>query len=479
MGFDDIYNNLLQEALRTYTIFEYVEDDVITENPDDFYNIPRSNSFLIYQKYYAADIGEETRLTHGDLLIELEALYVNGDDTDISQEIKIGGEVPPSFIEYLQDGYEGKYHTDRDTFLNELDYSILGRINKNEKIISFWNPPESFNQNNVDMVISLISDVYKGDPSKYRYELAQSGDIDYYDSELYEYEEFIDLNPTPETPVRKSDTSKIIHNLDPAIKGQVMKLQGVKPKKGFGAEYRFAMGESSLFTESINDSGKLKCIVLAGSPYSGKSYVNKLIQSYIPGIRTVNTDKYFERHGDIQKAKLNTVNQTSLHVNSLLPLIIDTTSGHPERLMFRLGALYQLGYDVSFCLVTAPWEDLENRFNSRERKVEMSVVKNMYDKIYTVDDAGNVGMNPTYASVVGRFFSHENFFQYDNSSKANPRQNNNTLRRIEKFFNSPVKNAEGQKIIHDLQQSKKKYLTDTDRFDPQEIKNIISLWYRK
>lgn len=234
-----------------------------------------------------------------------------------------------------------------------------------------------------------------------------------------------------------------------------------------------------LYTESINDTGKLKCIVLAGSPYSGKSYVNRLLQAYVPGIRTVNTDKYFERHGDVEKAKLNTVNQTSLHVNSLLPLIIDTTSGHPERLMFRLGALYQLGYDVSFCLVTAPWDDLESRFSSRERKVDVSVVKGMYDKIYTVDENGAVGMNPSYASVVSRFFSNDNFFQYDNSSNANPRDNKNTLRRIEKFFNSPVKNTEGQKIIHDLQQSNKKYLTDTNRFNPQEIKNIISLWYRK
>jgi predicted kinase len=478
MGFDDIYNNLLHEALRTYTIFEYVEEEVITENPDDFYNIRGSHSFLIYKKYYAADIGRETLATHGDILLALEAFHINGDKTDVMDDLEIGGEMPPEFLEFLKDGYEGNVQLNRDTFLNGHEYSLLGRINTNEQIISFWNPSESFNGNNMDMVINLIRNVYKGDPRDYRYELEDDSG-DYYDSELYEYEEFINLNPIPKTPVRKSDTSKIIHNLDPAIKGQVMKMQGVKPKKGFGAEYRFAMGESSLFTESINDSGKLKCIVLAGSPYSGKSYVNKLIQSYVPGIRTVNTDKYFERHGDVEKAKLNTVNQTSLHVNSLLPLIIDTTSGHPERLMFRLGALYQLGYDVAFCLVTAPWEDLENRFNARERKVEMSVVKNMYDKIYVVDGGGNVGMNPTYASVVGRFFSDENFFQYDNSSKANPRQNNNTLRRIEKFFNSPVKNAEGQKIIHDLQQSKKKYLTDTDRFDPQEIKNIISLWYRK
>lgn len=234
-----------------------------------------------------------------------------------------------------------------------------------------------------------------------------------------------------------------------------------------------------LYTESINDTGKLKCLVLAGSPYSGKSYVNSLIQSYVPGIRTVNTDKYFERHGDVEKAKLNTVNQTSLHVNSLLPLIVDTTSGHPERLIFRLGALYQLGYDVAFCLVTAPWNDLEERFNSRERKVDVSVVKNMYDKIYTIDENGTVGMNPSYESVVRRFFSDENFFQYDNSSNANPKNNSTTLRQIKKFFNNPIKNTEGQRIIRDLHQLNKKYLTDTERFNMQEIKDIISLWYRK
>ncbi len=479
MPFNELYKNLIVQANSIYPYYEYIEEGLLLENPDDLYNMHKSHCFLFQDDFYAADTDDDADglIMHDSMLQELEAYYMNDDPPTIT--MAFGGNVSPELQDFFERTYEGELELNRDSFLNELPYGVLGRINLQEKLISFWNPKGSFNETTIKHVFWIMEKVYEENPKHYRFEVAE--DKQYYDSELLSYDEFVNIDAEA-TPTLKSRTDHILHNIDPSIKGEIMKQRGMKPKEGLGAEKRFAMGENTehnLYTESVNDKNKLKCIILAGSPYSGKSYVNKLIQSYVPGIRTVNTDKYFERHGDVEKAKFNTVNQTSLHVNSLLPLIIDTTSGHPERLMFRLGALYQLGYDVAFCLVTAPWEDLENRFNTRERKVEMSVVKNMYDKIYTVDDGGNVGMNPIYASVVGRFFSNENFFSYDNSSKANQRENNNTLRSIEKFFNSPVKNIEGQKIIHDLQQYNKKYLTDTDRFDPQEIKNIIALWYRK
>ncbi len=476
MKFDNLYKELLTDANLIYPYYEYIDEGLLLENPDDFYNMSGSHCFLFQGDFYAADTDRDAdgKITHGDMLQELEAYYINDDPTTI--EMAFGGNISLELEDFFERSYSGEIPLNRDNFMNKLPYGIMGRISLPEKIISFWNPVGSFNETTIETTLWIIKNVYEQNPKQYKFEIAE--DDEYFDSKLLSYDEFINLN-SDQTPTLQKRTDHILHAVDPAFKGDIMKSRGMKPKKNLGAEMRFAMGESSLYTESINDKGKFKCLILAGSPYSGKSYVNNLIHSLVPSSRTINTDKFFEKHGDIGKAKINTINQTSLHINSLLPLIIDTTSGHPERLLFRIGALYQLGYDVAFCLVTAPWEDLEKRFNMRDRKVELSVVKSMYEKIYNVDKNGNISMNPIYESVVRRFFSHDNFFQYDNSFNSDQANNKKVLKQIENFFNSPIKNYEGQKIISHLHKNGGKYLTDTEKFNLKEIKDITSLWYKK
>ena len=239
MNFDDIYAKLLVEANNIYPIFEYVDDEIITENPDDFYNERGSHSFLLHGDFYAADIGENTMLTHGDMILELESHFINGESPN--PDIAFGGKVSKKLKDFFQQTYTNKLRADRDDFLNNLPSAILGRINIPSRIVSFWNAGRDFTPKVITNVLKLISEVYKKKPASYRYEIAN--DSDYYDSELLKYKDFVSLNGSKGTPAVKVDTSRIVHNLDPAIKGQVMKLQGVKPKKGLGAEARFLMGE--------------------------------------------------------------------------------------------------------------------------------------------------------------------------------------------------------------------------------------------
>lgn len=241
--FTEQYKDLLKEARSISTIFEYKE--LLVENPDDFYGSAGSSSFILYKDFYAiATAFEPGGLTHGDILLSLEAFIVNEDE--LGDDIKIGGKIPDELKGFFYQTYTGETECARDTFLNELSFSILGRISSSDKIVSFWNPAEDFTQSVIDNVIKLVSKIYRKKASIYRYELADPSD--YYDSELLSYEEFIDLAQYAQYLDRdervKSSSSHILHNIDPVIKAEIMKGQGIKPKKALGAEARFMMGES-------------------------------------------------------------------------------------------------------------------------------------------------------------------------------------------------------------------------------------------
>lgn len=247
--FTDQYKEFLNEASQISTIFEY--DELLLENPDDFYNISGSSSFILYEDFYAVDKNTDAGgYTHGDILLNLEAHFIN--DDEIEEDIEIGGNIPKELREFFLKTYSGDIACDRDDFLHELNFGILGRINIEEKIISFWNSANDFTQSVINNVLKLVQEVYKEKPDDYRYELAHP--TDYYDAELLEYDEFIGLNQyvKPNDSQKSKRSSKhILHNIDPAIKAEIMKDQGIKPKKPLGAAARYAMGESSSFDDFI------------------------------------------------------------------------------------------------------------------------------------------------------------------------------------------------------------------------------------
>jgi hypothetical protein len=254
MSFQSLYTELISEAVSINPIFEYIEDDrLLLENPDDFYNVSGSHCFLFQGDFYAADTDKDAdgTISHGDMLMELEAYYINDDPVTI--EMAFGGTLSPELESFFERSYAGEIQLTRDNFLNELPFSVMGRINLDEKIISFWNPAGSFNKENIDQTLWVISTVYDGKPEEYKYEIAE--DLEYFDSTLLSYEEFRALNPKL-TKTLKSRTDHILHTLDPSIKGQVMKQRGIKPKRGLGAEMRFAMGESfiSLYNKLLLES---------------------------------------------------------------------------------------------------------------------------------------------------------------------------------------------------------------------------------
>lgn len=241
MPFNELYKNLIVQANSIYPYYEYIEEGLLLENPDDLYNMHKSHCFLFQDDFYAADTDDDADglIMHDSMLQELEAYYMNDDPPTIT--MAFGGNVSPELRDFFERTYEGELELNRDSFLNELPYGVLGRINLQEKLISFWNPKGSFNETTIKHVFWIMEKVYEENPKHYRFEVAE--DKQYYDSELLSYDEFVNIDAEA-TPTLKSRTDHILHNIDPSIKGEIMKQRGMKPKEGLGAERRFAMGEN-------------------------------------------------------------------------------------------------------------------------------------------------------------------------------------------------------------------------------------------
>ena len=143
-------------------------------------------------------------------------------------------------------------------------------------------------------------------------------------------------------------------------------------------------------SESIEDKGILKSVFLAGHPGSGKTYTMDKIKSGQIEPRIVNTDKMFpffkdnwnEGWGKVRdKVKKITTNQLANNINSMLPLVIDGTSGNPSSLMRRRGILESFGYDTAMIWINTSLETAIKRASKRERQVDPEFIKEVYDKM--------------------------------------------------------------------------------------------------
>jgi hypothetical protein len=191
------------------------------------YNDEDALSFGLLHNYYL--YGDSSwEVWHRDILNYLwtKINRQSFNDDDSMKDIETLGNMNPVALNQLKDWLE-YIKTDiaskRDRFvsISRAPDFILGRIWTKRKVISFWNKKESVFKNSND-VINFIK--FFGDPQDYIFEL-QNFPIT--------YEDF--LNKTTLTPITtdssketaaarpKFDPSKL-HVLDPAIKGQVMKM---------------------------------------------------------------------------------------------------------------------------------------------------------------------------------------------------------------------------------------------------------------
>ena len=219
--------------------------------------------------------------------------------------------------------------------------------------------------------------------------------------------------------------------------------------------------------EGINDKGIFKAIFLAGTPGAGKSTMQKaLIGGVSPKI--VNTDKFVRDFYGIKKEVYNiftdvapdsvvkkaislTQAQLFQYINSMLPLIIDSTSSNPSNLLKRNGMLQSFGYDTGMIYVKTSLETAIRRNEDRKKAgnggVPEEFLKSTYEKL---------------ESMLDYYKEHFKFFkvvenEYDNAYSLDF---NKIYKDTQAFFSSPVKNPIGRDYIQKLKAKSGTVLSD-------------------
>jgi adenylate kinase family enzyme len=192
-----------------------------------------------------------------------------------------------------------------------------------------------------------------------------------------------------------------------------------------------SLNESNIISEGINDPGIFKAVFLCGGTGSGKGYISKKLLgfsdnvSFSPdGLKLVNSDTAFEvflKKAKISldlkslpastrvdadslrdKAKSVTRHAKSFYTDSMLGLCLDSTGAHVSKVEYQKNELEALGYECIMIFVNTNLETALQRNNSRERKVEDDIAKNVWNDVQA--------KIPRYKRMFGN-----NFFEIDNN----------------------------------------------------------------
>lgn len=237
---------------------------------------------------------------------------------------------------------------------------------------------------------------------------------------------------------------------------------------------------NSPIVESINDKYLFKSVFLAGGPGSGKSYISETmfwhtgVQKF-GGLSTmfVNSDNAVEYlfhkkglplvFGDVgsqlykqqfevrEIAKKITSYRASNWINGMLPIVIDGTGAWIEKIRDQKELLISIGYDVSLIFVNTSLEVALQRNAKRERKVQESVVKKIWQEAHN-----NIGQ-------FQKIFEG-NLSIIDNSKILEGEEKRIFVSALEKLgrnmITSPLQNPVGKKMIELLKKTGGKYISD-------------------
>lgn len=207
-----------------------------------------------------------------------------------------------------------------------------------------------------------------------------------------------------------------------------------------------------LIEEGIFDPYLLKATFLAGSPASGKTFVNRTMFAGT-GVKVVNSDAAFEAamkkagisFKDVMsdkaqalrpKAKAVTAGAKAGYVEGRLGLVIDGTAKDPVKILRQKQELENLGYDTAMVFVNTSLDVALERNQKRARTVSPQLIQR--DWVMAQNALRK------YRSAFGK-----NFVEVKNDEVVSDKQIIADLqpklwRAALKFLNKPVKNLVGR-----------------------------------
>ena len=232
---------------------KFKEFFLLNENPDDLYMKDTSaitfgfcNNFIFW-----FDPAHDTSFipTHVELLLIAKAKHLNKPIEFFIQSAEYRrklnsfkklyhekGHMPLDCVNFLKEG-DILYGTTRDDFINDVAHAFLGRLSIEGNVISFWNPPNNFNDHTKQTVKDFLKIVHVNPENLiYNFETGEG------EANLSYSQFFREKKEGPQQT--KVNTSHIVHMTDPAKKKEALKAMGVMPKPAKGVDARYAMGES-------------------------------------------------------------------------------------------------------------------------------------------------------------------------------------------------------------------------------------------
>lgn len=208
--------------------------------------------------------------------------------------------------------------------------------------------------------------------------------------------------------------------------------------------------------EGVYDPSIFKCIMLAGGPGSGKSYVGNKVTAGM-GFKFINSDTFFEkllRKADMSTdinamspaeyevalkmrnvAKDKTKNYEDIIINGRLGIVIDGTGKDYEKIERHKKKIEQIGYDTYMVFVNTSLEVALERNQNRERKVPEEVVKESWTEVQQ-----NMGK-------FQNLFGNQNFIVVDNNEYGDDKITNSVWKQIKKISEMPPRSKEAKEWI--------------------------------
>jgi tRNA uridine 5-carbamoylmethylation protein Kti12 len=236
--------------------------------------------------------------------------------------------------------------------------------------------------------------------------------------------------------------------------------------------------------ESIEDKGILKAMFMVAGPGSGKSFIGKQLMGSIEP-RIVNTDKFSRDYFGIakgawdifstdtpksitDKSKIMTQEQLALNINSMLPLLIDSTSSNTTSLFKRDGILKSVGYETGMIFIKTSLEVARRRNKERLTRGEGGVpedfLETTYNKIAEIEDFYRDNFK-TFIVIINE---DDNAFDIFLQKR---------FKEVQKFYASETRNPIGKNVLSTLKQTKGKYISDIEEFNKERIDSILKGWY--
>lgn len=244
----------------------------------------------------------------------------------------------------------------------------------------------------------------------------------------------------------------------------------------------FLEGWDNDLSESINDAGLFHAIFILGTPGAGKSYTAARIGGSIQP-RMVNSDRAAEHfvdkidtaRGDIMDkavrdaADIITKETLTHHINGMLPLMVDGTTGNVDTILRRKAILESIGYDCGMIFVHTSAEDAIERVSQRERNGGSlrTVERNFLTRVANQAE-----------EAAQKLKGHFDFYKEVESVGVGVTDADITklAGSMVSFYNAPLKNPAGIEAIEAVEAAGEKYLTPTV-MSKDELKSKTADWF--